>query len=115
LPQPLYETAPNPLPLAGMRHVLIVDDSRAQRRLLSIALKRGGYRVSEAASAEEALMMCANTCFDLVISDWMMPGISGLDFCRAFRALPRQSYGYFILLTSRSDSNDVASGLDSRG
>ncbi len=97
-------------PLA--RRVLIVDDSRGQRRLLSLALQRGGYVVAEAGSAEEALGLCADTTFDLVLSDWMMPGMSGLEFCRAFRALPRQGYGYFILLTSKSDKNDVASGLD---
>jgi len=97
-------------PLA--RRVLIVDDSRGQRRLLSLALQRGGYLVAEAGSAEEALILCADTVFDLVLSDWMMPGMSGLEFCQAFRALPRQGYGYFILLTSKSDKNDVASGLD---
>ena len=94
------------------RRVLIVDDSRGQRRLLSLALQRGGYLVAEAGSAEEALILCADTVFDLVLSDWMMPGMSGLEFCQAFRALPRQGYGYFILLTSKSDKNDVASGLD---
>ncbi|MGQ0565048.1 MAG: PP2C family protein-serine/threonine phosphatase [Gemmobacter sp.] len=94
------------------RRILIVDDSRGQRRLLSLALQRGGYLVTEAGSAEEALALCAATAFDLVISDWMMPGMSGLDFCRAFKALPRAGYGYFILLTSKSEKNDVASGLD---
>ena len=45
-------------------------------------------------------------------SDWMMPGMSGLEFCRAFRGLRRESYGYFILLTSKSDKAEVADGLE---
>ena len=110
--QPVHNAEPD-LPAEPLaRRILIVDDSRGQRRLLSLALQRGNYLVSEAGSAEEALLMCADTVFDLVISDWMMPGLSGLEFCRAFRALPRQGYGYFILLTSKSEKNEVASGLD---
>jgi phosphoserine phosphatase RsbU/P len=92
--------------------VLVVDDSRAQRRLLSVSLSRAGYTVTEAASGDEALILCRKTAFDMVISDWVMPGLSGIDFCRAFRALPRENYGYFILVTSNSDKADVADGLD---
>lgn len=94
------------------RHVLVVDDSKAQRMLLALSLARGGYRVSEAASADEALALCRSTDFDIVLSDWVMPGMTGLEFCRAFRALPRESYGYFILLTSKSEKTEVTSGLD---
>ncbi len=50
--------------------------------------------------------------FDFVLSDWMMPGMTGLDFCRAFRSLPHDSYGYFVLLTSKSEKGEVARGLD---
>lgn len=92
--------------------VLVVDDSRAQRRMLSVQLSRWGYRVTEADSAEAALRLLADTGFDLILSDWMMPGMTGLDFCRAFRALPREGYGYFILLTSKSDKAEVADGLE---
>jgi sigma-B regulation protein RsbU (phosphoserine phosphatase) len=46
------------------------------------------------------------------MSDWMMPGLSGLEFCRKFRDLQQESYGYFILLTSKSDKDEVALGLD---
>lgn len=94
------------------RHILVVDDSKAQRRVLSLALMRGGYRVSEAGSGEEALDLCQRQQFDMVISDWVMPGMSGLDFVRAFRALPQRRYGYVILLTSKSDKAEVADGLD---
>lgn len=95
-----------------VNNVLVVDDSRAQRRILSSYLGRWGYTVFEAASGEEALEMCAANKIDLIVSDWMMPGINGLDFCRIFRTLERENYGYFILLTSKSDKAEVAQGLD---
>lgn len=98
--------------VVGPRHILVVDDSKAQRRVLTLALQRGGYLVTEANSANDALRLCQTTHFDMILSDWMMPGMSGLDFCRAFRQLDREGYGYFILLTSKSEKDDVASGLD---
>lgn len=94
------------------RKVLVVDDSRGQRRMLCLSLMRAGYEVVEAGSGEEALAFCREQMFDIVISDWVMPGMSGLEFCKAFRALPWDRYGYFILLTSKSDSTEVADGLD---
>lgn len=95
-----------------VNNVLIVDDSRAQRRILSSYLGRWGYNVFEAASGEEAMEICEQEPIDLVVSDWMMPGMSGLEFCQAFRQLDRAHYGYFILLTSKSDKAEIAQGLD---
>ena len=63
-------------------------------------LGKWGIEVHCETSAEAALALCPTLAPDLVLSDWMMPGIDGLEFCRRFRALPRDSYGYFILLTS---------------
>ncbi len=94
------------------RPVLVVDDSRAQRMILTKQLTRWGYRVTEAGSGEEALALCKSAVFDMVLSDWMMPGMSGLDFCKAYRGLPRESYGYFILLTSKSEKAEIADGLE---
>ncbi len=68
--------------------------------------------MTEAGSGEEAIRLCRETEFDIILSDWVMPGMSGLDLCRAVRALKRDSYGYFILLTSKSDKAEVADGLD---
>jgi len=95
----------------GMQLVLVVDDSAAQRRTLAQLLRRWGYGVREAASGAEALALCRAEPIDLILSDWMMPGMSGPEFCRAFRAMPRAGYGYFILLTSKTDKGDVAQGL----
>ena len=92
--------------------VLIVDDSRLQRKLVSVHLKKWGFTFFEAASGEEAMVVCESEEIDMILSDWVMPEMSGLEFCEAFRALPRERYGYFILLTSKSDKEDIAIGLD---
>ncbi len=97
----------------AVRRVLVVDDSRMQRRILSATLVRAGYEVIEAASGAEALEIAARLVPDLILSDWMMPGMDGLEFCRAFRAQMRGRYVYFILLTSKTETNDVAQGLQS--
>lgn len=92
--------------------VLVVDDSKAQRRVLALQLQRWGYSVVEAGSGEEALEVCRAAPFEMVLSDWMMPGMSGLEFCKKFKAMPREGYGYFILLTSKSEKAEVADGLE---
>ena len=92
--------------------ILVVDDSRAQRRVLGASLSRQGYTVIEAAGGEEALALLENEDVDLILSDWMMPGMDGLELCQQFRALEREKYGYFILLTSKTEKGAVAQGLD---
>ncbi|MEY4306296.1 MAG: hypothetical protein RIT52_2471 [Pseudomonadota bacterium] len=92
--------------------MLVVDDSKAQRRVLALQLQRWGYQVTEASSGEEALDACRTTPFEMVLSDWMMPGMTGLEFCRQFKELPREGYGYFVLLTSKSEKAEVADGLE---
>lgn len=92
--------------------VLVVDDSKAQRVMLSMSLSRWGYHVTEAASGEEALLACQAAAFDIIVSDWMMDGMSGLDLCAAFRSLGQEGYAYFILLTSKSEKTEIAKGLE---
>lgn len=98
---------------AAERVVLVVDDSRLQRRILTASLARWGFDVIEAATGEEALAACRAKMPDLILSDWMMPGMSGLEFCEVFRDLENDGYTYFILLTSKSEKAEVAKGLDS--
>ncbi len=96
----------------AITRVLVVDDSKVQRKILSASLGRWGFEVMQAASGEEALALCRMHRIDMVLSDWMMPGMSGLDLCRAFRGLGSDDYGYFILLTSKSGKCEIAEGLD---
>mgnify|MGYP003632102155 FL=1 len=96
----------------GALRVLLVDDSRMQRKLVSVHLKKWGFEVFEADSGARALEICKSQEIDMVLSDWVMPEMSGVEFCEKFRALTRERYGYFILLTSKSDKGDIAQGLD---
>jgi phosphoserine phosphatase RsbU/P len=99
-------------PVEVPRHVLVVDDSRAQRHMVSMQLRRWGYRVTECESAVAALDLCRAGDIDIIISDWMMPGMTGLEFCKEFRGLGRENYGYFVLLTSKSEKAEIADGLE---
>ncbi len=95
-----------------VRRVLVVDDSKLQRKILSSSLKKWGFEVEEADSAEAAIELCRQQMPEIVVSDWMMPGMSGPEFCREFRNFPGQDYSYFILLTSKSDKAEIAQGLE---
>ena len=97
---------------AGLR-ILIVDDSRLQRHILSRTLQNWGFDISQASDGQQALAHCTDRMPDMIISDWMMPGMSGIEFCRALRQLPQDGYTYFVLLTSKSEKAEVARGLDS--
>jgi len=92
--------------------ILVVDDSALQRRIVTLKLIKWGFKVFEADSGQKALEICQAEEIDLIISDWVMPKMDGLEFCENFRQLNRERYGYFILLTSKNDKTDVAKGLD---
>lgn len=115
----MHETATKPAPgAAGATNVpaapqiLVVDDSRAQRMLLVSTLRRSGYHVLEADCGEAALELAQAHDIRLVLSDWMMPGISGPGLCRALRDRSKQNYVYFILLTSKNEQAEIAEGLE---
>lgn len=91
---------------------LIVDDSASQRTTLRILMRKWNFDTLEAKSGEEALEICEGTPVDFVISDWMMPGMTGPELCTALRAQELDHYIYLILLTSKSDKDDIAEGLD---
>ena len=92
--------------------VLVVDDSRLQRRILCKLLERWGYEVSEASSGQEALDLFIDQDFDFVLSDWMMPGMLGTELCQHLRDLGREDYCYVVLLTSKSEVQEIAEGLN---
>lgn len=79
--------------------------------MLAVQLSREGYRVAEASSLPEAMLLLGQEQPDIIISDWVLPEGSGLDFCRAVRAAHRATYSYFILLTAKSTKIDIAAGL----
>jgi DNA-binding response OmpR family regulator len=80
--------------------ILIAEDDAVSAKILQFALESAGHSVVVATCGEEAW-----TVFDLepvrvIVSDWMMPGLDGLDLCRQVRARPKTDYTYFILLTA---------------
>ena len=93
--------------------VLIVEDEPAIASLLRYNLERQGFRVREAADGEEALLMVREEVPDIVILDWMLPTVSGLEVCRALRR-DRDLKGLsIIMLTARGEEEDRIRGLDS--
>ena len=97
-------------------NTLIADDDAITRLLLSSALTKLGHTVREAKNGREAWLAWLSGDYPLVISDWRMPDLDGLEFCRRIRADTRPEYSYIILLTSCSGSANyleaMAAGAD---
>jgi sigma-B regulation protein RsbU (phosphoserine phosphatase) len=91
--------------------ILVLDDSAAQRKLLVTLLRRWGFEATACADPEDALTIAQDPAIGLIVSDWMMPGMTGPEFCRRLRASGRDGYQYVILLTSKSDTSDLSAGL----
>src|SRR5437868_1340257 len=91
--------------------VLIVDDDEIARELLSNALKKAGYRVRVAPDGREALAILRSAPSRIVISDWIMPEMDGIELCRQIRAGDFPNYIYVILLTSRDRTQDIVEGI----
>ncbi|MCA8881480.1 MAG: SpoIIE family protein phosphatase [Rhodobacteraceae bacterium] len=92
--------------------ILVADDSRAQRMLIASPLRRAGFEVFEAGDGGEALDLVRAENLNLVISDWMMPGLTGPELCHALREAGGDTYIYFILLTSKNERAEIAEGLE---
>jgi DNA-binding response OmpR family regulator len=92
--------------------VLIADDDPVSRKLLHSYLQKWGYEVVAAADGNEAWRLFEAGDFPLVITDWMMPGLDGPDLIGRIRASTRGNYVYTILLTARSQKEDVVTGMD---
>ena len=96
----------------GRSQILIVEDEPAQREVLAYALKKAGYQVRVASDGDEAELELAEERPDLVLLDWMMPGVSGLELCRRIRATKGNADLPVIMLTARGEEDDVVRGLD---
>jgi diguanylate cyclase (GGDEF)-like protein len=99
--------------VAPFPKVLVVDDSRLLRGILEDTLKAAGYQVTTAENGKEALALYRTSYFPIVITDWIMPEMSGLELCKAIREDPSSySYTYIIILTSQESKNDIIAGLE---
>jgi two-component system phosphate regulon response regulator OmpR len=90
-------------------HVLVVDDDRRLRELLSRFLSRNGYRVTTAASAAEARAKTESVLFDALVLDVMMPGENGFEYMRRVRV---HSNVPILMLTAQADASDRIQGLE---
>ncbi len=93
--------------------VLIVDDDEIALELLGAAIASAGYEVSTASDGCEALEILRTGVFRVVITDWEMPNMNGIELCRKIRERQSCSYVYIILVTSREGAQHVVEGLDS--
>jgi two-component system, cell cycle response regulator len=93
--------------------VLIADDDPVSRRLLQVSLGNAGYRVDAAADGAEALRVLNQPDSPrLVILDWLMPGMDGVEVCRMVRASAGEPYQYIILLTAKGHQTEIIEGLE---
>ena len=81
--------------------ILAVEDDPVARRVLRQPLTKLGHEMVEAEDGEAALDAMARENFKVIVSDWIMPNMDGLEFCRRVRERPAEDYVYFILLTGR--------------
>ncbi|HEV8260337.1 MAG TPA: phosphate regulon transcriptional regulator PhoB [Burkholderiales bacterium] len=92
--------------------ILVVEDEPAIQELIAYNLKQAGHQPLRADNAEQAMNLVQNALPDLVLLDWMLPGLSGIDFARRLRTDKRTRTVPIIMLTARSDEQDKLTGLD---
>ena len=99
--------------LEGCMKVLIAEDNKVSRHVLEATVRKWKYEVVSAHDGDQALeILEQDDAPRLVILDWMMPGLSGIEVCRKVRKKENQPYTYVILLTSRSQKEDFIEGMN---
>ncbi|MGQ3045421.1 MAG: response regulator [Niveispirillum sp.] len=94
-------------------HVLVVDDDPLMRKLLTALIRQHEFQVTHAGDGIAALgLIQAGQEVDLIISDWEMPGITGVELCRAVRQTHLPNYIHFILLTARQQQDDFIAAIE---
>ena len=92
--------------------VLVVEDEPAIQELIAFNLKQAGYIALSAASAEQAEQMINSALPDVILLDWMLPGMSGIDFARKLKASAYTKAIPLIMLTARGEEQDKVKGLE---
>ncbi len=92
--------------------VLVVEDEPAQREVLSYNLEAEGFRVARAANGEEALLVVEEQSPDIIVLDWMLPNVSGIEVCRRLKSRPETRSVPVIMLSARSEEVDRVRGLE---
>ena len=92
--------------------VLVVEDELAQREVLSYNLEAEGFRVVKAADGDEALLQVEEQSPDVIVLDWMLPGVSGIEVCRRIKMRSELRRIPVIMLSARSEEVDRVRGLE---
>jgi phosphoserine phosphatase RsbU/P len=92
--------------------VLIVDDDPVSSARLSALVRAGGYQVSMAPNGRDAWSTLQNNALPIVISDWYMPEMDGIELCRLIRAAHFPHYTYFILVTAHGGKQQYLTGME---
>ncbi|MFT4783820.1 MAG: two-component system phosphate regulon response regulator PhoB [Paracoccaceae bacterium] len=92
--------------------VLIVEDEPAQREVLAYNLEAEGFRIARACDGEEAMLLVSEEPPDLIVLDWMLPRLSGIEVCRRLKLRPETSKVPIIMLSARSEDVDRVRGLE---
>ena len=92
--------------------ILLAEDEAAQRAVMAYNLAAEGYRVAEAGTGEEAMLLVGEAPPDLVVLDWMMPDLSGIEVCRRLKADPETRAIPVIMLSARAEEADRVRGLE---
>lgn len=95
-----------------MKTILLADDEPNLRTLVHTTLEDSRYNILEAANGSDALQLARARKPDLLVLDWMMPGISGIDVAKQLRGNPETAHIPIIMLTARGQEKDKAQGLD---
>jgi len=93
-------------------HVLVVEDEPAQREVLAYNLEAEGYGVAKAETGDDALLLVDEVEPDVIILDWMLPGVSGIEICRRLKQNTDTRNIPVIMLTARSEEADRVRGLE---
>jgi sigma-B regulation protein RsbU (phosphoserine phosphatase) len=93
-------------------NILIAEDERITRMSLARQLQNWGHAVTAAEDGEHAWSLWQHAPFDIVLTDWEMPRLSGLELIRRIRGTPASPFVYVIMLTGRSDKSDVVRGIE---
>ncbi|MBS0577309.1 MAG: phosphate regulon transcriptional regulator PhoB [Proteobacteria bacterium] len=95
------------------KRILVVEDEASIREMVAFALRKADMEVIQAADARAALVAISDTPPDLILLDWMLPGMSGLELARRLRQERRDVQIPIIMLTARGEETDRVSGLES--
>lgn len=93
--------------------ILVVEDEPSIQELIVASLQLAGHRTMRADSAEEAVRLINESLPDVVLLDWMLPGMTGIQYARRLRSVERTRYLPIIMLTARGEEHDKVAGLES--